>query len=101
MTKGTEQILRVAFANDPSIMAEDAERAIAILCGTSEEKECDRILTRREVAAIFGKSPKCIDWYAQQGIIRRVYLTGRGKRRQQAAGFSRRSVLEAIANGTR
>ena len=101
MTQNTENVLKAVIAGDPTITPEMAQAALdALTVNNATDKERDRVLSRAEVAAIMGKSPKCIDIYGRRGIIRRVYLTGGGNQRAQAQGYSQKSVYEAIERGT-
>ena len=100
MTANTGTAIRAILAADTTISAAAAKAALAALTNTPQDAdEGDRVLSRREVAALMGKSVKAIDIYGRRGIIRRVYLTGGGDQRVQAQGYSRNSVLEALRRG--
>jgi len=97
MTQTTEMIVKTALAGDATTTPEQIKAALAALHGTGEAMpdNADAVLSRKEVAAIMGKSEKSVDIYGRRGIIRRINLLG-GK---QAQGYSRRSVYEAIERG--
>jgi len=99
MTQTTENIIKTVLEGDATTTPEQAKAVFAILKGQNETQtleNADKILSRKEVAAILGKSEKSVDIYGRRGIIRRVNLMG-GK---QAQGYSGKSVYEAIKRGT-
>jgi len=100
MTQNTGAAIKAIFATDATITPEAAKAAFdALTVNPTHSEDCDRVISRAEVAALMGKSVKAIDIYGRRGIIRRVYITGGGSQRIQAQGYSRNSVLEAIKNG--
>lgn len=108
MTDSTEQIVKVALEADPTIRPETVTAVFDILKGVMPKEknrvlpsdEPDMVLSREAVASLIGKSVKSVDVYGRHGIFRRVYLTKGGSVRRQAQGYSRRSVLDAIRNGS-
>ena len=100
MTTNTETAVKAILAADGTVTPDETKAVLDAL--KSKERgadEGDRVISREEVAAIMGKSVKAIDIYGRRGVIRRVYLTGGGKQRVQAQGYSRNSVLKAIGRG--
>lgn len=100
MTQSTENVIKAVIAGDPTITPEMARAALdALTAKPTEAEDGDRVISRKDAAALLGKSVKAVDVYGRRGIIRRVYLTGGGDLRTQAQGYSRNSVLEAIRRG--
>lgn len=101
MKDETKRAVKAILATDASIRDADARKALAYLegadAGASMPDDGDVIITREQTAALLGKSLQSVDVYGRRGIIKRVYLLGRGRR--QCQGYSRRSVLAAIAAG--
>lgn len=54
-----------------------------------------QIITRADVARIFHKSPKTIDYHARNGRLQRVKIPGSSR----AVGFTRESVEACFGNG--
>ena len=106
MTKPTESALIGLLGADATVSSEQARRVIDLLNGNDTRPaafptdEPDMVLSREAVATLIGKSVKSVDVYGRMGVFRRVYLTKRGAVRRQAQGYSRRSVLDAIRNGS-
>ena len=100
MKECTGAIIQAAINADETI-SEDAAKAAfyALTANQDESTQMDRVLSRKEVAALMGKSLKAVDGYGKSGVIRRIYLTGGGTQRVQAQGYSRNSVLEAMRRG--
>jgi len=100
MTTNTSAAIKAILAADTTVSQDEAKAALEALAGKAKETDNgDRVLSRAEVAAMLGKSVKAVDIYGRRGIIRRVYLTGGGGEKVQAQGYSRNSVLEAMARG--
>lgn len=107
MTAPTENIIKAALAADQTVTPEEARAVIDTLKGKGiaavlPNDETDMVLSRKQVAALIGKSEKAVDIYGRQGIFKRVYLRGAkkpGARRVQASGYSRKSVVEAMRTG--
>ena len=106
MTKPTECALKGLLGADSTISPEQAKQVLDLLNGKPPQAtilptdEPDMVLSREAVASLIGKSVKSVDVYGRHGIFRRVYLTKGRSVRRQAQGYSRRSVLDAIRNGS-
>jgi predicted DNA-binding transcriptional regulator AlpA len=79
---------------NPFIPTEAKESAIALVEGrempsAERGKPPDRIIGRKEVAKLIGKTEKTVDYYGRLGVFRRVRL-GRSSR---ATGYSFASVM--------
>ena len=104
MLPTTENIIRVTLSGDSTITQEDMLAALDLLNGKKPNPvmptdKPDMVLSRKQVAALLGKSKGAVDIYGRKGVIRRVYLMAGGKQRRQAQGYSRDSVMQAIKNG--
>lgn len=96
MKQTTKQLIEIAFTQDESIPAEVKSAVVEILegkkpIGQTEREPLDRILSRLQVAALFGCRPENVDYYGRMGYIRRVSITGK-----DAQGYSEQSVREAL-----
>ena len=90
------------MGTDKTITQEMQDNVLLMLSGGSKPDgeaadNGDAVWSREKVAARIGKGVRVVDLYGQRGIFKRVYFT-QGKSRR-AVGYSRRSVMEAIANG--
>lgn len=111
MDTRTENIIKTTLAADSTVSPQETQIVFQVLKGKSpllnpERREPEQeILTRKQVAVMIGKSLPTVDIYARRGIFKRVYLLpsvrvdGRKKVRQQAQGFTRASVMEAMQRG--
>ena len=105
MTSATETAIRAILTTDTTVDTKDAKAALAVLKGESPlnvepTDEGDKIISRKQVAVLIGKCAGSVDIYGRKGIIKRVYFpVGKGKIKR-CQGYSRRSVLDAIKNGT-
>ena len=93
----TRKMIMLALENDRE--ATQAERiAIAAICDgkntLTDPQPLDRVIKREQVAAVFGRSVKWVDWEANRKgtLLERVHLGG-----ARAAGFSEASVRAALA----
>jgi len=98
MLKSTNTIIRTALNADPSIDPKLAEYVISVLEGKQEPQTnpVDRVLSRRQVAELIGKSVKSVDIYGRRGIFRRITLGG-----NRSLGYSEQSVRAALSAGIR
>ena len=105
MTTATETIVKTALASDTTIDAKAAKAALSVLKGESPlnvepTDEGDKIISRKQVAVLIGKCAGSVDIYGRRGVIKRVYLPVCKGKVRRCQGYSRRSVLDAIKNGT-
>ena len=94
MKQTTKQLIEIAFTQDESIPDEVKNAVVEILEGKQpigQREPLDRILSRLQVAAVFGCRPENVDYYGRMGYIRRVSITGK-----DAQGYSEQSVREAL-----
>lgn len=78
--------------SEPSI-TEDERLAIRRIIQNGGDRP-ERLMSRREVADLIGRTPQMVDFYARQGWLEKVYL-GNASR---ASGFTVGSV-KAFVNG--
>ena len=101
MLTTTIDAVKAVLKSDPTVMP--PERALIVACirnhGTNEElrpatpPQPDRILSRSEVAALFGRSLRFVDKLATEGVFRKVTLPGR----RRGCGFRSREVDGLLA----
>lgn len=96
MKRATKQLIEISLGQDDTIQPEIKAAIIGILEGKTEvlpatQAPLDRVLSRLQVAALFGCKPENVDYYGRMGYIRRVSITGK-----QAQGYSEQSVREAL-----
>ena len=96
MKQATKQMIELSLGQDETIQPEIKAAIIGILEGKTEvvpaaQAPLDRVLSRLQVAALFGCRPENVDYYGRMGYIRRVSITGK-----QAQGYSEQSVREAL-----
>lgn len=96
MKPTTKQLIEISLGQDDTIQPEIKAAIIGILEGKTEvllaaQAPLDRVLSRLQVAALFGCKPENVDYYGRMGYIRRVSITGK-----QAQGYSEQSVREAL-----
>ena len=96
MKPTTKQLIEISLGQDDTIQPEIKAAIIGILEGKTEvvpaaQAPLDRVLSRLQVAALFGCRPENVDYYGRMGYIRRVSITGK-----QAQGYSEQSVREAL-----
>ena len=97
MKRSTKQLIEISLGQDDTIQPEIKAAIIGILEGKNEvvmpvaQAPLDRVLSRLQVAALFGCKPENVDYYGRMGYIRRVSITGK-----QAQGYSEQSVREAL-----
>ena len=96
MKQATKQMIELSLGQDETIQPEIKAAIIGILEGKTEvvpaaQAPLDRVLSRLQVAALFGCRPENVDYYGRMGYIRRVSITGK-----QAHGYSEQSVREAL-----
>ena len=94
MLTSTQKAITAIAQADPSLSPKQVKAALLILSGDgSEQREpLDRLLSRREAAAILGFSVKSIDHYCRRGVLQRVTL-GHSSR---ASGILESSVVSAM-----
>ena len=74
---------------DETVAKRDRERLTAVCRGT----EPDAVMTRKEVAALFGVKPSAVDRWRRAGTLKAVFSPG-GER---VIGFDRADVLKKRA----
>ena len=96
MKAETETVLATICAADETIKKADWLAALSLLRGdkTAVADDCDKPLTREEVARMLRVSLVTVTTLGKDGTIRRIVLPGRSR----ALGYSLRSV-EEILNG--
>lgn len=95
MTEQTKAILTPVLDGDRSISADERSAVFDILERRSmTPADCDWVLTRSEVAALFKCSMKSVSRYAQRGIIQPICLGAKGRRASK--GYSGKSVMSAL-----
>lgn len=96
MTEKTESVLAAVCAADETIKKPDYIAAMSLLRGEKNAvaANCDKPLTRAEVARMLRVSLVTVTTLGKDGTIRRIVLPGRSR----ALGYSLRSV-EEILNG--
>ena len=97
MMPSTRKAIEAVAGADPSLSSTQIKAALAILANSDPAKDrepLDRILSRREVAAILGLSEKSIDLYARKGVLQRVYI-GTSSRASGILESSVRAVMES------
>ena len=115
MNQTTKDIILLATSNDKTIAQGAVSAAIQILSGTVDYTRLHsggdnptarrEILSRKQVADMIGKSTTTVDLYARRGVFKRVYLSpstrldGTERKKKQAQGFTRESVMTAIQCG--
>ena len=99
MRDTTRKVILLALEGDTEAtkVERDAVRAAldARNATPTNPEPLDRVLTRKQVAAIFGKCEKWVDWEARRPgtKLERVYLGG-----VRCAGYSEKSVRAALTN---
>ena len=102
MLQCTKQAIVAIAKTDPSISADQMERALAALEGETQERSVldvinkepiDRLLSVGQVAEILNLSTKSVLRYCKNGLLRRIVRRG-GKR---ATGILESSVRAFVA----
>lgn len=90
MMQTTRNAITAILQADVSLSENERQEIQARLCGHDEE---DRVMTRKEVAALLGnKSLRYVDYLAAEGVIKKVTMPGRTR----AIGYSSASVYAAM-----
>lgn len=95
MRQQTEMTVRMLLKSDASVTEEDIEKAVNILKGKDggdATEELQHVIRRKDVLKLLGVHRRTLDYYVEQGYLKRVY--GIGKR---ALGISRDSFLKFTA----
>ena len=95
MKQQTELTVRMLLKSDTSVSEEDIEKAVDILKGKEggdATEELQHVIRRKDVLKLLGVHRRTLDYYVEQGYLKRVY--GIGKR---ALGISRESFLKFTA----
>lgn len=93
----TRKQIMLALEGDPDATQAERSAIMAALDGRNQltdPQPLDRVLKREQVASVFGKTAKWVDWEAKRPgtLLERVYLGG-----TRSAGFSEASVRAALA----
>lgn len=98
MQENTKKIIMLSVENDSTISDETRTLLLNVLDGKSFQNgnADDRILTRREVADRLNCSVQMVDYYARNGYICPVSITGK-----QSQGYLKSSIDEALEKGSR
>ena len=95
MKQQTELTVRMLLKSDMSVSDADIEKAVDILKGKEggdASEELQHVIRRKDVLKLLGVHRRTLDYYVEQGYLKRVY--GIGKR---ALGISRESFLKFTA----
>jgi len=100
MLPTTTNAVRAMLQADPSITPEDRRAILAsiqnhgkdLAATTSPSDRTPQLVTRKQAAAMLGRSPRLIDLLANAGTLPRVTLPGRTR----AAGFRKSDVVSLI-----
>lgn len=99
MRDSTIKLIRVALEADETIAATERDAIQNAIINHSwapiEKTTIDRVLKRKEVAALFGKTTQWVDWQARQPhtLLERVCLGG-----ARSCGYSESSVRAALSS---
>lgn len=97
MLTSTRKVFEAAASADPSITSKQIKAALAVLADADPaqyREPIDRLLSRKEAAAILSLSPKSIDVYCRRGVLQRVKL-GTSSRASGILESSVRAVMES------
>lgn len=102
MLSTTNELIRAALKTDPTLTQSNRTSILAAIKNHGRTPENPiptappeiRILRRKEAAARFGVSLRCIDNWSKSGLFPKVKLPGR----VQACGFREADVI-ALING--
>lgn len=98
MRDSTIQVIKVALEGDPEATQAERKAVLAALdirnTQLTDPTPLDRVIKRKKVAELFGKTEKWVDWEARREgtLLERVYLGG-----SRSAGFSEASVRAALS----
>ncbi len=97
----TSDAIKSMLKADPSLTPDDRSTILAAIknhgkTGSPKGEAGPQLITRKQAAAMLGRSARLIDLLAAAGTLKRVTLPGRTR----AAGF-RKSDVVALIEGTR
>ncbi len=100
MLTTTTDAIKSMLKADPSLTPDDRNTILVAIknhgkTGTTKGETGPQLITRKQAAAMLGRSPRLIDLLATDGTLQRVTLPGRTR----AAGFRKADVVALIEGG--
>lgn len=101
MLQTTTDAVKSMLKADPSLTSDDRNAILQALknhgkADTSRSERTPQLLSRKQVAAMLGRSTRLVDLLANSGALQRVKLTGATR----AAGFRKSEVVALIEGRT-
>ena len=98
MQEHTKEIIKHTIEMDVTVPKHVRETIICVLDDKpipNAPKPLDRILSRSQVAAVFGCSVQMVDYYARNGYLQPASITGK-----QSQGYLESDIRHALESGT-
>ncbi len=78
MLETTKLALKAVLSSDPTVTPEDRQAFLAATKAKgAKEPAPERLLTRKEVRALFNRSSRCLQLWERKGVLRPVKVLGR------------------------